>query len=97
MHYTTIDPKIQRFEPTCKTIDLLHHYTTLTSKGQIFDPKTMHCTTIDPPKKTKIRTQDHALHQYYTTIETNIAGKCNDNDFVQYHGLKPWICTNFMV
>jgi hypothetical protein len=71
MHYTTIDPqdsnprpcttplltpKSQRFEP--KTM----HYTTI--DPQIFQPTTMHYTTIDS-KKTKIWTQDHALHHHW--------------------------------
>jgi hypothetical protein len=31
--------------------------------GIKIEPMTMHCTTIDP-KKSKIRTHDHALHHH---------------------------------
>jgi hypothetical protein len=57
MHYTTIDPKIQRFEPTAM------HYTTIDPNIQRFEPTTMHYTTIDP-QKSKIRTHGHALHHH---------------------------------
>jgi hypothetical protein len=77
MHYTTIDPKKSKIG----THDhALHHHwwplkvkysnprpcTTppLTQKSQRFEPTTMHYTTIDP-QKTKIRTQDHALHHHW--------------------------------
>jgi hypothetical protein len=76
MHYTTIDPK----KPKIRTEDhALHHHwpqeakdsnrrpcTTppLTPKSQRFEQKTMHYTTIDP-KKSKIRTEDHALHNHW--------------------------------
>jgi hypothetical protein len=40
------------------------HYTTWPPQSQRFEPTTMHYTTIDQPEKTKIRTQDHALHHH---------------------------------
>jgi hypothetical protein len=76
MHYITIDPNIQRFEPTTMhytTIDwpppksqfepTSKHSPPLTPKSQRFKPKAMHYTTLTQ-KKSEIRPQDHALHHH---------------------------------
>jgi hypothetical protein len=40
-------------------------------KSQRFEPTTMHYTTIDP-RKSKIRTHDHALHHHWPSKMSNI-------------------------
>jgi hypothetical protein len=55
-YYTTIDQKSERFEPTTM------HYTTIDIQ-KVKDSNPRPCTTPTlTPKKTKIRTHDHALH-----------------------------------
>jgi hypothetical protein len=59
MHYTTIYPQIQRFEPTTMHFTTIDHALTtiLTPKRQRFEPTAMHFTTIDPQKDKDSKTR----------------------------------------